>query len=346
MFGLFEGDTNRKPIDVGVCTGPNSFGHTVLERIDGLGEAFVMDAPAYAPSDTNMGSDPIAAAQLAPMAKGEWHSQVSEQLVDARNGAINVASLGGSGLLAAEFADYPRKVIRPVLNVVVGSHRLAAINDGPQPVEAVTAALTYPRLQRGTVLLSNRATQEGYDAVPTQVAEFIATLARQDLNDLETGFFTGYHTSIPASGAEDQFRVGTLLSAAEHEGTLWFDPEDYLWWRSAEEVPPFDESSTALMFALLPEGYKRAAVHSSNALIETKFIPGLEQGHLVVLKALSQEWIDELRRGPEWLRRQVVDGADGGGNQFASRWAGLVEKQGLRGGPVAALDDFCERYHP
>lgn len=345
MFDFFKDDTNRDRIDVGICTGPNSFGHKVLGHIDDLGDSFVMDAPVYSPSDTNMGSDPIAAAQLAPMAKEEWHREASERLVDARNGVINVSSLGGSGLLAAEFADYPRKVIRPVLNVVVGSHRLAAINDGPQPVEAVTAALTYPRLRRGTVLLSNRATQEGYRAVPQQVAEFVATLARQDLNDLETGFFTGYHQSIPAFGA-DQFRVGTLLSAAEHEGTLWFDPEDYLWWKSPEEVPPFDESSTTLMFALLPPEYDRAAVHSTNALIETEFVPGLEEGHLVVLKSLSQAWIDELRRGPDWLRRQVVAGAEGGGNQFAARWTGLVEKQGLRGGPVAALDDFRERYHP
>ena len=345
MFGLFEDDTNRQPIDVGVCTGPNSFGHKVLDHVDALGEQFAMDPPAYSPADTNMGSDPIAAAQLAPMAKGEWHREASERLVGAKNGVVNVSSLGGSGLLAAEFANYPRKVIRPVLNVVVASHRLAAVNDGPQPVEAVTAALTYPRLRRGTVLLSNRATQEGYGAVPEQVAEFIATLARQDLNDLETGFFTGYHTSIPASGM-DQFKVGTLLSAAEHEGECWFDPDDYLWWESKADVSPFDASSTTLMFALLPPEYDRAAVHSVNAMIETKFVEGLEQGHLVVLKTLSQEWIDELRRGPEWLRRQVVDAADGGGNQFASRWAGLVEKQGLRGGPVAALDDFCERYHP
>ena len=345
MFNRFKNGTNRERIDVGICTGPNSFGHKVLGHIDDLGDSFTMDPPTYFPSDTNMGSDPIAAAQLAPMAKEEWHDGASAHLVDARNGVINVSSLGGSGLLAAEFADYPRKVIRPVLNVVVGSHRLAAINDGPQPVEAVTAALTYPRLQRGTILLSNRATQEGYGAIPRQVAEFVATLARQDLNDLETGFFTGYHTSIPASGM-DQFKVGTLLSAAEHEGTFWFDPADYLWWKSADEVPPFDASSTTLMFALLPPAYDRAAVHSVNAMIETKFVEGLERGHLVVLKTLSQEWVDELRQGPEWLRRQVVDAADGGGNQFASRWTGLVEKQGLRGGPVEALDDFCERYHP
>ena len=68
------------------------------------------------------------------------------------------------------------------------------------------------------------------------------TPARQDLNDLETGFFTGYHPSIPASGM-DQFKAGMLLSAAEHEGTFWFDSANYLWWRSADDISPFDESS-------------------------------------------------------------------------------------------------------
>jgi hypothetical protein len=187
--------------------------------------------------------------------------------------------------------------------------------------------------------LSNRAEEEGYGAIPEHVARLIATLIRQDLADLETGYYSGFYEPVPTNGL-DQFNVGTLLSQAQQNGACWLHPEDFLWWRSPKELPPFDESSATEVFALLPPEYDRAAVQSMNSLIQTAYAPGLKQAHLVVLRTLSDQWVAELQRGPDWLEEQIADGS----NRFASRWAGLVDKHGLGEDPVEALAEFRGRY--
>jgi hypothetical protein len=332
--------TEPKPVQAGICTGPNTFGAKVLDHIDSLQPAFAMDLPTHSHPDTDLGGDPIGAAQLAKMAKADWQDHASHTLSDARDGVISVESLGGSGYLAHALGDCPEKVIRPVVNVAVGSHRLTGDNGGPQPVEAVTAALSYSQLERGTILLSNRAIEEGYGAIPEQIAEFIAALVRHDLADLETGFYTGWHETVPTNGL-DQFNVGTLLAQAKHQGSCWFSPEEFLWWESTDECPAFDEATESIqVFGLLPPEYDRATVQSVNSMIQTVFVDGLDRGHLVVLKTLDEAWIEELQRGPEWLRTQVEQG----GNRYAARWGGLVEKHGLGDDPLEALDRFRTRH--
>lgn len=332
--------TAPKQLPVGVCTGPNTFGTRVLEHVEQLQPAFAMDIPVHGHSDTDLGGDPIAGAQLAKMAKNEWQTHAGHGLADARAGVVSVESIGGSGFLAHSLANCPEKVIRPVVNIIVGSHRLTATNGGPQPVEAVTAALSYSQINRGTILLSNRAVEEGYGAIPRQVAELVATIVHYDLADLETGYFTGWHETIPINGM-DQFNVGSLLAQARQNGKCWFDPDEFIWWDPPKDVQPFDpETSSIQSFALLPPEYDRASVQSVHATLQTEFIEGLDAGHLVVLKTINEEWIDELRRGHEWLRAQIEQDR----NRYASRWAGLVEKHGLGENTEQALDRYCETH--
>lgn len=330
-----------KQVETCVCTGPNTFGHKVLDLIEDLQQPFATHVYTHSHRDTDLGADPIAATQLATMADGDWQDSATGPLTEARDGAIEVSSLGGSGFLAHSLADCPEKIIRPVVNVVVGSHRLRPANDGPQPVEAVTAALSYPHVDRGTILLSNRAEEDGYGEIPEKVARLLMTLVHQDLADLETGVYSAFYEPVPTSGL-DQFNVGTLLSQAVQDGEPWFDPEDYLWWRSPEELPPFDETSATEIFALLPPEYDRAAIQSMNSLIQTAYAPGLEEAHIVVLRSLSEEWVEELQEGPAWLEAQLENNP----NPFASRWKGLVEKHGLGDDPIVALAEFRDRYHP
>jgi hypothetical protein len=336
LANIRSNGTDYESIQAGVCTGPNTFGTKTLQHLEALQPAFAMDLPIHRHADTDLGGDPIAGVQLARMAKSEWQEQATHALTNARSGVITVESIGGSGYLAHSLGHCPEKVVRPVVNVIVGSHRLTGNNGGPQPVEAVTAALSYPQINRGTILLSNRAVEEGYGTVPKQVAEFVASLVRHDLADLETGFYTGWHESIPTNGL-DQFNVGTLLAQARQNGSCWFDPDEFLWWKSSEELPAFENDVTSTqVFGLLPPDYDQAAVQNVNATIRSEFVEGLDSAHLVVLKTLNEEWIEELRRGPDWVRRQV----EIGGNRYASRWAGLADKHGLGDDPMAALEQF------
>lgn len=339
-FNPFGTDSEFETVETCVCTGPNTFGHKVLDIIENLQQPFATRIPTHRHRDVDLGADPVAATQLATMAGGDWHDSAADALTDARDGAIAVSSLGGSGFLAHSLADCPEKVIRPVVNVVVGSFRLRPTNDGPQPVDAVTTALSYPYIDRGTILLSNRAETDGYGEIPDKVARLIMTLIHQDVADLETGVYSAFYEPVPIG--HDQFNVGTLLSQAVQNGDPWLDPEDFLWWEDAEEVPPFDETSATEVFALLPPEYDRAAVQSMNSLIQTAYTADLEQAHIVVLRSLSERWVNELQQGPDWLEAQLNTNP----NPFASRWKGLVEKHGLGDDPIEALDDFRDRYHP
>lgn len=336
---IFGSKTRTDSPNTGLSVPPNTFAHETLDALEADGfDDLAVRLPVLAHADINLGGGPFAAAQLARTSRSAWREEEADHYVGLES-ALHAATLGGTGYLAHRFAGVPRKVDTTVdvLEVLVCSDDVAFDRKAQT---TVAQALAYPFIENGTVLLSNRVRESSEARVASDVGHLLATVAREDIADFQHYCFTGQYRRIEVAGNRRTKTDFARILGQVARDDPWFDPADWMWWTPDDDPgPALGDDHEVKVIAVVPRGYEDVNLDGHGSV---HAVPAdVEDIHVVVLKTLNREWVDELRvGGVRWLRREIRTG----GNKFAALWESFAKQRGLRD-PLAAFDEFVRSHY-
>lgn len=284
-----DGEEHSPHNTVGVAIPPTTLSHDVCRHH--LGEAkrtFNVEFPVVQDPDPQLGSNMLRVLDTMPKMKPDMQARLIE-LTNYCSSIIQLMSVAGTGMTLRKEADL-RELLPPVIDILVQGNELHVGEraDEAHPAKRLMlAAMNYPRMDPGSILLDHRVGAVGYGKVTSELADLLVATTFLDIVNFQDRYHTASYETIPVGGM-DQAQVSQVVQNRARQTELWFSPEVWAPWDDQQEVPT---AGPRQVVALLPNEFDRINGGDIQLL---PIQANVEEAHLLALQPLSTEWVTEI----------------------------------------------------
>jgi len=327
-------EQHRELLDTGVAITGSTLAHDTADHFPEVKAEFNVEFDVVSDPDPRLGSSAVRAERTYN--KMDMATRLS-RLTQNHNTIIQPMSAAGTGIHLRKMADI-RGSFPPMIDLLVQSHRLHAADDigGIEAKRLLLAALAYPQLDPGALMINHRQEAIGMGKVTNELARLLVAAAHLDITNFQDRCYTANYQRLKIGGmAQDQ--LAQVIERQAREATGWFTPADWAPWTDNHDATAQNAPRTVV--AIIPESYDRINGGGMNLTPRTADVDAV---HLLTVVPISTQWVEqELMAGAiEFLEDRIL-GDDSNPLWYAWRWQ--CRQFGIRD-PEAEFQRIYEEY--
>lgn len=300
-----DGDDDHQLYEtVGVAIPPSTLAHEVRKDVPPSKRRFNTEFHMVADPDPQLGSSMLSVLDTVPKIKPEMQAGLLE-LTEYCSSIAQLMSVAGTAMALRKIADM-RYLLPDMIDILVQSDQLhvGAQSNEPTPAKRLMlAAMSYPMMDSGSILLDHRIAEVGYGNVTNELADLLVAATYLDITNLQHRYYTASLETIPVGGM-NQAQVSQVVQRKTRQTEMWFSPDVWAPWGEETDVP---SAGPRKVVALLPIGFDRI----SGGDIQLRPVPApVEDAHLLTVQPLSADWVEEtlMEESIAFLEREILEG--------------------------------------
>lgn len=308
-----ENEQSSKLLNTAVAVPPSTLGHKTAAHCPSVKAEFNVEFDIVKDPDPELGSSAVKAEQTH--SKMDMAQRVS-RLTHNCSTIIQPMSVAGTGFHLRKMAGI-RAGFPAMIDLLVQSHRLHSIGDVAEvePKRMLLAALAYPQLDPGAIMIDHRSSAIGMGDVAAELAWLMVTAAHLDLTNFQDRCYTACYHRVEVGGMT-QNELAQTIEQKTRTSSSWFSPEEWAPWTDDQDA--VSENPPRQVVAIVPTDYDRINGQGMNLTPRTADVNSV---HLLIVTPISTQWIEqELMAGAiDFLEDKLLD-PDPNPIWYAWRW--------------------------
>jgi len=299
-------DTQQLYETVGVAIPPSTLAHEVQKELSASKRHFNTEFPIVQDPDPQLGSNMLKVLDTVSKMKPEMRAGLLE-LTQYCSSIAQVMSVAGTAMALRKEANL-RHLLPPMIDILVQSHKLHVGERANEAIPAkrqMLAAMSYPMMDPGSILLDHRLAEVGYGSVCEELADLLVAATHLDITNLQHRYYTASFETIHVGGM-DQAQVSQVIQNRARQTEMWFSPEVWAPWADETEIP---SAGPREVVALLPTEFNR--INGGDIQLLPVTAP-VENAHLLTVQPLSTGWVEETLKEDSvaFLESEILEAED------------------------------------